>query len=89
MAVDPSPRPNPIDAKNGVMRDSNTHAAQLHGHASGHDPAPLHGLDILKGKAALAVVLVRTGREISGMLFGKGDEVRSRLRYWAEEQNPS
>jgi hypothetical protein len=39
---------------------------------------PLHGLDILEGKTALAIVLVRTGREISGMLFSKRDEARSR-----------
>jgi hypothetical protein len=60
------------------MEGFDTHAAQLHRHASGHNPAPLHGLDILEGKTALAVVLVRTGREISGMLFSKGDEARPR-----------
>jgi len=60
------------------MERFDTHAAQLLRHASGHNPAPLHGLYILEGKTALAVVLVRTGREISSMLFSKGDEARSR-----------
>jgi hypothetical protein len=56
------------------MERINTHSTQLRQHASGHNSAPLHGLDILKGKTPLAVVLVRPGREISGMLFREGDE---------------
>ena len=59
------------------MEGFNTHAAQLRRHASSHYPAPLHGLDILEGETAFAVVLVRTGREISGMLFSKRDKARS------------
>jgi hypothetical protein len=56
------------------MERFNTHAAQLRRHASGHNAAPLHGLDILKGKTPLAVVLVCPGREIGGMLFRESDE---------------
>jgi len=56
------------------MERIKTHSTQLRRHASGHNPAPLHGLDILKGKTPLAVVVVRPGREISGMLFREGDE---------------
>jgi hypothetical protein len=59
------------------MERFNTHAAQLRGHASGQHPTPLHGLDILERETALAVMLVRTGREIGGMLFSQGDEARS------------
>jgi hypothetical protein len=60
------------------MERFNTHAAQLRRHASGHHPALLHGLHILERETALAVVLVRTGRKIGGMLFSKGDEAESR-----------
>jgi hypothetical protein len=68
------------------MEGFNTHGAQLRRHASSHYPAPLHGLDILEGKTALAVVLVRTGREINGMLFSKGDEARSRCGTWEQSK---
>ena len=56
------------------MEGVNTHAAQVLRHASGHHPAPLHGFDILEWETAFPIMLVRTGREIGGMLFGKGDE---------------
>src|SRR5215831_4900697 len=68
------------------MEGLNTHAAQLHRNAGGHNPAPLHRLDILEGKTALAVVLVRTGREIDSMLFSKRDEARSRCGTWKQSE---
>jgi hypothetical protein len=59
------------------MHGLDTHATQLHRHTSGHHPAALHGLDVLEGEAAFAVVLVRTSRKVGGMLFGERDEART------------
>src|SRR6266436_4020043 len=67
----------PVDPKDGIMHGLNTQATQLHRHAGGHNPAPLHGLDVLEGETALAVVLVRAGRKVGGMLFGERDEART------------
>jgi hypothetical protein len=59
------------------MQGLDTHALQLHRHTAGHNPAPLHGLDVLEGETALAVVLVRTGRKVGGVLFGERDEAHT------------
>jgi hypothetical protein len=59
------------------MQGLDTHATQLHRHAGGHNPTLLHGLDVLEGETALAIVLVRTGGKFSGMLFGERDEARA------------
>jgi hypothetical protein len=59
------------------MHGLDTQATQLHRHTAGHNPAPLHGLNVLEGETALAVVLVRTGQKVGGMLFGEGDEART------------
>src|SRR4029434_7402114 len=56
------------------MHGLDTQATQLHRDTGGHYPAPLHGGNVLEGETALAVVLVRTGRKVGGMLFGERNE---------------
>ena len=56
------------------MQGLDTQATQLHRHAAGHNPAPLHRINILEGETAVAVVQVRTGCKVGGMLFGERDE---------------
>ena len=53
------------------MHGLHTEATELYWYTAGHHPAALHGLDVLEGETALAVVLVRAGRKVGGMLFGE------------------
>ena len=71
------PAAQPVDPKDGIMQRLDTQATQLHRHTTGHNPAPLHGINILEGETAIAVVLVRTGRKVGSMLFGERDEVHT------------
>jgi hypothetical protein len=58
------------------MHCLDTEATELHRDTAGHKPAVLHGLDVLKGETAVAVVQVGTSRKVGGMLFGECDEAR-------------
>jgi hypothetical protein len=56
------------------MHGLDTQTTQLHRHTGGHNPATLHGLNVLKGETALPVVLICTTRKVGRMLFGERDE---------------
>jgi hypothetical protein len=64
------------------MHRPDAEPAQLLRDTGGHGATLLQGGDVLKGKAAVAVVLSGTGGEVRRMSFSEGNKALAWLRQW-------
>ena len=62
------------DTHHDVVHRGDAHTPQSFGHAGGNEAAALHGLDVLVGEGAVAIVFTGAREEIGRVCFGEGDK---------------